>query len=615
MFSSNSTTFFVTLPSNVKDYAENKPNRFRVHMPKRIELNGNWMCALQSIQFPYSWPASIGIENGQWIDVHLKNANETGSSVLHITVPEVISHSPEELIAFLNDLLNEHINKASSKSRKRRSPQENVGAPKSKAHKIIDRLAAGRQRAPSPPAPLERENTRTVQNEARIEVEEGIAQQNESQKAADGLSQTKSIAHKILDKISENRTRAPSPPLPISAPIPVTSSAQQPLATTPTPPQASLPVLSTAQTASTQTVPQATIPGPKAQTTTHQVAVTQATSSSQSIQAPESPKTQNDGTPVSQKGKEKQRASSPPPPPTPNEEKGRSIAHKIIDKLVGRDETQPSTAVERYEEPKSQERGIIKEFFDTLTYDLSGDELRVSEQQIKALVAEHTFKQIEGKAHEISPETKAVKEKEEVRVRAPSPPKPKEQEKEELKSLAHKLLDKLGQKKEREEAEAKEEIIKEPTPNQERLYFVLDEDKIKLIITHNNISHLSISTQLSHVLGDFYAASRLTNGAKAQKVSDLSKGITAFAVCAKGLTEQMILGNKTSSLLRIVSIDGHHKPGMMIDRIYDTPMFMRVMPREINEIEIEIFTLHGQYVPFVFGTVIVTLIFKKVINI
>jgi len=43
-------------------------------------------------------------------------------------------------------------------------------------------------------------------------------------------------------------------------------------------------------------------------------------------------------------------------------------------------------------------------------------------------------------------------------------------------------------------------------------------------------------------------------------------------------------------------------------------MYVKVVPREINEIEIEIKTLTGQYVPFQFGNVITTLVFRKYLN-
>jgi hypothetical protein len=42
-------------------------------------------------------------------------------------------------------------------------------------------------------------------------------------------------------------------------------------------------------------------------------------------------------------------------------------------------------------------------------------------------------------------------------------------------------------------------------------------------------------------------------------------------------------------------------------------MFNRVLPRQINEIEIEIRTREGRLVPFQFGTTLIGLVFKRVI--
>lgn len=48
-------TFFVVLPSNVGDYPENRPNKFRSHLAKPIQFQGgNWVCGLYSIQYPQS---------------------------------------------------------------------------------------------------------------------------------------------------------------------------------------------------------------------------------------------------------------------------------------------------------------------------------------------------------------------------------------------------------------------------------------------------------------------------------------------------------------------------------------------------------------------------------
>lgn len=51
--------------------------------------------------------------------------------------------------------------------------------------------------------------------------------------------------------------------------------------------------------------------------------------------------------------------------------------------------------------------------------------------------------------------------------------------------------------------------------------------------------------------------------------------------------------------------------GDIIEKIYDSPMFNKVMPRQVDEIEIEIRTREGRLVPFQFGTTLIVLVFKK----
>jgi hypothetical protein len=75
----------------------------------------------------------------------------------------------------------------------------------------------------------------------------------------------------------------------------------------------------------------------------------------------------------------------------------------------------------------------------------------------------------------------------------------------------------------------------------------------------------------------------------------------------------MIIGNSFSALLRVVSISGAI-PGEYNEKIYDSPIFARVLPRDVSEIEVELRTLDGRLVPFAYGTVMIVLVFKKVMN-
>ncbi|KAL3096673.1 hypothetical protein niasHS_004192 [Heterodera schachtii] len=145
------------------------------------------------------------------------------------------------------------------------------------------------------------------------------------------------------------------------------------------------------------------------------------------------------------------------------------------------------------------------------------------------------------------------------------------------------------------------------------IQYLDDFERFKLVIEEPNISHLSFSPQLGYVLG-FNDPQNVRNREIAKYRCDLRGGFSSFAVYSKGLTENMIIGNSLSSLLRVVSVTSA-MPGDYIEKIYDSPIFARVLPREINEIEIEMRSMDsGRHVPFAYGTTLIVLLFKKVIN-
>ncbi|KAL3109346.1 hypothetical protein niasHT_015191 [Heterodera trifolii] len=135
-------------------------------------------------------------------------------------------------------------------------------------------------------------------------------------------------------------------------------------------------------------------------------------------------------------------------------------------------------------------------------------------------------------------------------------------------------------------------------------------ERFKAVFTHPRIEFISFSSQLGYVLG-FENSQNVRNNEIAKYGSDLRGGFASFAVYAKGLTENMIVGNSLSSLLRVVSVSGA-VPGEYTEKIYDSPLYARVLPKEASEIEIELRTMtDGRLVPFSYGTVLIVLIFKK----
>nr|CAD2176892.1 unnamed protein product [Meloidogyne enterolobii] len=103
-----SNSFFVFLPSNVPDYSSNRPNKFRVHLPKPLYFNGNWVCGLHSISYPYSWPSTIGTLDEQWLKIHF--TDDLGQKhILRIPIPGASHTNVQKLSDFLNSTLKHQI--------------------------------------------------------------------------------------------------------------------------------------------------------------------------------------------------------------------------------------------------------------------------------------------------------------------------------------------------------------------------------------------------------------------------------------------------------------------------------------------------------------------------
>uniref|UniRef100_A0A914NRC6 Uncharacterized protein n=1 Tax=Meloidogyne incognita TaxID=6306 RepID=A0A914NRC6_MELIC len=135
-------------------------------------------------------------------------------------------------------------------------------------------------------------------------------------------------------------------------------------------------------------------------------------------------------------------------------------------------------------------------------------------------------------------------------------------------------------------------------------------DRFRVIFNDPEIRNITISSQLCYVLG--FPMGPLVNGQIGKYGIDLNGGFTSFAVYSKGLTGTVIMGNSVSSLLRIVAVE--NRSGGVVERVYDQPMFIPVLPREINEIEIELRWMNGSLVKFDHGTVIITLMFNRMIK-
>jgi hypothetical protein len=142
--------------------------------------------------------------------------------------------------------------------------------------------------------------------------------------------------------------------------------------------------------------------------------------------------------------------------------------------------------------------------------------------------------------------------------------------------------------------------------------FVYLEDlrRFGLEITNDKIKEVFLSDQICYVLG-YDVGQPIKNGDISKYTYDLRGGVSHICVYINGVTEQIIVGDSLASLLQIVAVSGN--PGDVIEKKYDSPLFSKVKSREIDDIEIELRTLEGRLIPFDYGVVIITLIFKKLI--
>lgn len=143
-----------------------------------------------------------------------------------------------------------------------------------------------------------------------------------------------------------------------------------------------------------------------------------------------------------------------------------------------------------------------------------------------------------------------------------------------------------------------------------KLEYLVDIGRFMIHITDADIAYIKFSDQLSYVLG-FDRGEKIEDQRIAKYGCDVRGGVSHICCYINGVIEQMIVGNTLASLLQVVAISG--KPGDIVEKKYDSPMFSKVSAREIDEIEIELRTLDGRLIPFDYGTVIITLLFKKII--
>src|SRR3981081_1366732 len=86
-----SNNFFIVLPSNSSSYEDNKSNKFRVRLPRKLMFEGSWVCGLHSIVYPNTW-ASVGTTENQYLELYIHDGG-----MLRVQLPKTTYLSPQDL--------------------------------------------------------------------------------------------------------------------------------------------------------------------------------------------------------------------------------------------------------------------------------------------------------------------------------------------------------------------------------------------------------------------------------------------------------------------------------------------------------------------------------------
>lgn len=140
------------------------------------------------------------------------------------------------------------------------------------------------------------------------------------------------------------------------------------------------------------------------------------------------------------------------------------------------------------------------------------------------------------------------------------------------------------------------------------LQYLESHSRFQVTFNPSVIKHVAMSEQLYYVLG-FPLAQKIRSLEMATYPPDMHGGISSIGVYTN-IVEPMIVGDSMASLLRYVAVTG--KPGQNIEKIYEAPIYSKVVDREISSLLIDLRTLDGRPVLFTSGNVICTLVFRKV---
>lgn len=504
-----SSSFFVFLPSNTPinetahatpNYPNNRPNKFRVRLPKPLYFNGNWVCGLHSISFAYSWPSTIGTLDEQFISIHFKHKDK--KRIIRVPIPRASHTKVDDLrdsLALAFKLQVEAIKSINSGIYLKKSPL--LDSPPGKRQKRAVSVSSPPRLPPPAKTPKKDEN------KSATPVIPSLPSSTKSHLKSPPKIET--VTKERIQRTSDqSQTTIPLPSITVE-PFPVK------------PKQSS----ETPQTSTHIVLPNILIE----QTPTHivlpNILVEQ---NSQTVSVPKTPTK---------------------PAADEHEKQQQNLTNVKSSQPVTKTRADTQTTV--VPEKKKDDSKTDSKSFANENKEVNDSK---AEKYLSGLLGADRY---------------------------------------DLDYLDLGLF---------------QEILGGVELQYEKGF-----ERFKAVFKDKRIEHISFTLQLGYVLG-FVNPHHVDNDEIAKYGCDLRGGFSNFGVYAKGLTENMIIGNSLSSLLRVVSVTGA-TPGEYQEKIYDTPIYARVLPREISEIQIELRTLDdGRLVPFAYGTVLAVLIFKRVID-
>ncbi|KAL3096249.1 hypothetical protein niasHT_021963 [Heterodera trifolii] len=126
-----------------------------------------------------------------------------------------------------------------------------------------------------------------------------------------------------------------------------------------------------------------------------------------------------------------------------------------------------------------------------------------------------------------------------------------------------------------------------------RFYFTEQIGRFELKVFNGKISHITLTDQLAYVLG-YEQEQEIRNEELAKYAVDLGGGVSHLCIYLNsGVIESMIVGNTFANLLQVIAVEG--KSGSVVEKDFQSPLFHKIIAREVDVLDVEIRTLTGRF--------------------